>query len=243
MIRSICLLSFVLLAASAHDPHELGPDAERHLHDSQIPPPSQQPSRDEIASMLSEVFTLIDKSGDKLINGDELKNWLEKVHHSLIDENVDQQWNYYLPQVLEVHTWESYDPENKETISWEQYVNMTYPEEVITTVNGTGNPEEVKSEDPNFKNYLVMYKRAEKRWKAADKNNDNVLVKEEFKNFIHPEESEESKHILVDEAMEDMDLDSNEEVTLDEYIKHMTEVSQDEEKQDPNFWQVCILFF
>lgn len=185
--------------------------------------------------MLSEVYTLIDKNADKQLNGDELKKWLEKVHNSLVNENVLQQWNYYHPEMTEVHSWENYEPETKETIGWEQYVKMTYPEDVVKEINSSEAP---KSEDDNFKNYLVMYKRAVKRWKAADKNSDNILDKDEFKNFIHPEESESSKHILVDEAMEDMDTDSNGEVTLEEYVKHMSDVSQEEDKQDPNFWQV-----
>jgi len=231
------LLSFAFMLVSCNEPHEHGAEADRHLHDSQIPPPERQPSREDIANILSEVFTLMDKNEDSLISGDELKNWIEKVHNSLIEENVNQQWNYYIPQILEVHTWESYDPENKETISWEQYINLTYPEDIIKAINSTDKPEDVPSEDPNFKNYIVMYKRAERRWKTADKNNDKVLVKEEFKDFVHPEESEHSKNILVEEAMEDMDSDKNGEVSLDEYIKHMTEVSQDEEKQDPQFWQ------
>ncbi|XP_017478679.1 PREDICTED: calumenin-A-like [Rhagoletis zephyria] len=184
--------------------------------------------------MLKEVFTLIDKDGDKQLSGDELKAWLEKVHLSLIEENVNQQWNFYQPEVQEVHSWESYDPEKRETISWEHYVKSTYPDDVLQAVNST---EEVKSEDPNFKSYLQMYKRAVKRWKAADKNGDNFLVKEEFTNFIHPEESDETKHILVEEAMEDMDSDGNKEVSLSEYVKHMSDVSQEEEKEDANFWQ------
>lgn len=231
------VLCLIFLVVSAHDDH--APDADRHFHENQIPPPNQQPSKEDIQEILKEVFAKIDTDSDGLITTDELKVWLDKIHKSLIDENLSQQWSYYNPEIQEVHSWEKYDPETKETISWELYINSTYPEEVIKAAGG----EKIESDDPNFHSYLIMFKRAEKRWKAADENNDNVLVKEEFKNFIHPEESEQTKHILVEEAMDDMDADKNGEVSFEEYIKHMTEVSAEEEKQNPEFLQVIFFYF
>src|SRR5690606_18967140 len=104
------------------------------------------------------------------VNGEELKQWLETIHHRLIDENISQQWSYYIPQIEEVHSWESYDPEKREALTWEQYLNGTYPEEVIKFVqeNEHVHPNDIKpdqSEDPNFKNYVIMLRRATKRWK------------------------------------------------------------------------------
>ncbi|CAG2118332.1 unnamed protein product [Medioppia subpectinata] len=83
-----------------------------------------------------------------------------------------------------------------------------------------------------------MYKRAERRWKYADRNSDSVLVKDEYKDFVHPEESDRTKEILVDEAMEDMDADANGEISLDEYMTHINDMSSEEERSDPNFAQV-----
>jgi len=204
-------------------------EADHHLHQNQIPPPDAQPSHEDILNILSEIFTSeLDKDKDNLVTGTELKNWIEIVHNKLINDNVEQQWSYYQPEVQEVHSWEGYNPENKEVLLWEQYVNMTYPDDI----------HESESSDPNFKNMKVMYKRAERRWKHADKNGDLVLVKEEYKDFVHPEESDRTKEILVDEAMEDMDKDENSEISLEEYMNHIIEMSTEEERSDPNFSQV-----
>lgn len=215
---------------------------DHHLHESQIPPPAQQPSRENILTLLGEVFDLADKDGDKLINTEELKNWLVKLHHNLIKENVDQQWTYYSPIEREVHSWETYEPERQQTISWDQYVNLTFPEEVIAAVHANpDHPDEKVANDEDLKSYWVMYHRSVKRWHSADKNRDEVLVKEEFVNFLHPEESSETKHLMVEEALDDMDADKNGEVTFQEYLKHMSDVSSDEEKADVNeFNQVSI---
>ena len=153
---------------------------DNHLHQDQIPPPESQPSYEDIKTKLSQLFTSeIDKDGDGFASVTELKKWIEVVHNKLIADNIEQQWSYYDPEVQEVHSWEGYDPERKEVLHWEQYVNMTYPDNI----------HEEDNSDPNFKNMKVMYKRAERRWKFADRNGDSVLVKEEYKDFVHPEEN------------------------------------------------------
>lgn len=222
-----------VLAVVAHESaFQSGQEADQHLHQDQIPPPHSQPSYEEISSQLSHLFDKeIDKDSDGLATVDELKNWIEVVHNKLINDNIDQQWTYYQPEAQEVHSWEGYEPERKEVLHWEQYVNMTYPDNI----------KDEDSSDPNFKNYKVMYRRAERRWKFADRNGDSVLIKEEFRDFVHPEESDRTKVILVDEAMEDMDKDDNQEISLEEYMNHINEMSSDEEKSDPNFVQVCVV--
>lgn len=72
----------------------------------------------------------------------------------------------------------------------------------------------------------------------ADGNDDSVLVKEEFKDFIHPEESKRARDVLVLEAIEDMDKDSNEEVSLEEYMNHLSVMTTEEERDDPNWAKV-----
>ena len=223
------------------DHHIRSENDDHHLHESQIPPPYQQPNQDDINKMLIKVFEMIDNNNDKQVDSDELKQWLDKIHNNLINDNVEQQWLYYSPPLQEVHSWESYDPEKKEALSWDHYLNSTYTDDVVKAYQTDANIDEYKSDDPNFKTYFIMLKRAERRWKFADKNNDTVLIKEEFKFFLHPEESEHTKHLLVEEAMEDMDINGNKEITLEEYMKHMNEVSPEQDKQDPNFESVSQL--
>lgn len=83
-----------------------------------------------------------------------------------------------------------------------------------------------------------MYKRSEKRWALADANSDGVLIKEEFKDFIHPEESVKIKDVLVDEAMDDFDADKNGAVSLEEFMAHMTDMTEESDRNEPGWEQV-----
>src|SRR6218665_1656095 len=63
-----------------HHHHDAHPQEDHHLHDSQIPSPDNMPSHEDVAAMLNEVFALIDKDSNDKISGEELKNWLDKIH-------------------------------------------------------------------------------------------------------------------------------------------------------------------
>lgn len=52
----------------------------------------------------------------------------------------------------------------------------------------------------------------------ADKNKDGSLDREEFAVFLHPEDNDHMKDVVISEAMEDMDKDKDGFVTLQEYI-------------------------
>lgn len=57
-----------------------------------------------------------------------------------------------------------------------------------------------------------------KRWAAADVDGDGLLSKEEFASFLHPEESDHMRDIVVYETMDDMDTDKDNKISMDEYI-------------------------
>lgn len=44
---------------------------------------------------------------------------------------------------------------------------------------------------------MAMLKRDKRRWEKADENEDGMLSREEFRNFIHPEESEQMHDVIV----------------------------------------------
>lgn len=54
-----------------------------------------------------------------------------------------------------------------------------------------------------------MLKRDRRRWSAADSDGDDGLTKDEFASFLHPEESEHMRDIVVLETMEDIDKDED----------------------------------
>lgn len=56
--------------------------------------------------------------------------------------------------------------------------------------------------DPNEKGsrteaYAEMINRDRRRWKKADKDGDDRLSKEEFMDFLHPEDAEHMRDIVV----------------------------------------------
>lgn len=55
-----------------------------------------------------------------------------------------------------------------------------------------------ESDNEDSFNYQDMIRRDKRRWARADQNNDGVLTKEEFADFLHPEESVHMKDIVVD---------------------------------------------
>ena len=66
-----------------------------------------------------------------------------------------------------------------------------------------------------------MEERDHRRWKLADLDNDGELNREEFKAFLHPEDQDHMKDIVVTETLEDIDKDGDGAINVDEYIGDM----------------------
>ena len=69
--------------------------------------------------------------------------------------------------------------------------------------------------------YAKMIGRDERRWKVADADNDTMIDQKEYECFMHPEDCERMRDIVVKETSEDIDKDKDGFVTLDEYISDM----------------------
>ena len=85
--------------------------------------------------------------------------------------------------------------------------------------------------------------RFERRWRLADEDGTGYLTKDEFKYYLHPEESK--NETILAAAVEDLkdDLDKNKDgsVSFEEYFEHIKGVSSEEEKNEPDFEQVSLL--
>uniref|UniRef100_A0A2I3HT76 Reticulocalbin 1 n=2 Tax=Nomascus leucogenys TaxID=61853 RepID=A0A2I3HT76_NOMLE len=78
-----------------------------------------------------------------------------------------------------------------------------------------------------------MLPRDERRFKAADLSGDLTATREEFTAFLHPEEFEHMKEIVVLETLEDIDKNGDGFVDQDEYIADM--FSHEENGPEPDW--------
>lgn len=69
-------------------------------------------------------------------------------------------------------------------------------------------PEELDRTSEGF-SYKNMMKRDRRRWATADRDGDDGLTKEEFSGFLHPEETDYMRDIVILETMEDIDKDKD----------------------------------
>ena len=60
--------------------------------------------------------------------------------------------------------------------------------------------------------------RDEPRWKVADKNADSKLDKDEFNAFLHPENHEHMKALIVKETIHDVDTNKDGFISYEEYM-------------------------
>lgn len=81
--------------------------------------------------------------------------------------------------------------------------------------------------------YRTMLKRDRRRWSVADVDGDDALNKEEFASFLHPEENEHMKSVVVLETMEDIDKDKDGKISIGEYIGDM--YSSEGEEEEPEW--------
>ena len=68
-----------------------------------------------------------------------------------------------------------------------------------------GQSENEDEEDENENDEAKEMARDKRRWDLADKDKDNLLSKDEFFNFLNPEEVPEMRPAVVQESMDDMD--------------------------------------
>ncbi|KAM5205249.1 calumenin isoform 1-T1 [Hipposideros larvatus] len=151
---------------------------------------------EESKERLGKIVSKIDGDKDGFVTVDELKDWIKFAQKRWIYEDVERQWK-------------GHDLNEDGLVSWEEYKNATY-----------GYVLDDPDPDDGF-NYKQMMVRDERRFKMADKDGDLIATKEEFTAFLHPEEYDYMKDIVVQETMEDIDKNSDGFIDLEEYIGDM----------------------
>jgi Ca2+-binding EF-hand superfamily protein len=81
-----------------------------------------------------------------------------------------------------------------------------------------------------------MEERDRRRWDLADEDKNGSLTRTEFTNFLHPEEVEYMRDVVVQETLEDIDRDHDGKISLEEYIGDMYRREEgDAESEDPDW--------
>ncbi|XP_028603651.2 calumenin isoform X2 [Podarcis muralis] len=163
---------------------------------------------EESKERLGMIVSKIDTDKDGFVTEGELKAWIKKAQKKYVYDNVE-------------HQWQEYDMNQDGLISWDEYRNVTY-----------GTYLDDPDPDDGF-NYKQMMVRDERRFKMADKDGDLIATKEEFTAFLHPEEYEYMKDIVVQETMEDIDKNGDGVIDLEEYIGDM--YSHDGDAEEPEW--------
>ncbi|XP_056333780.1 calumenin-B [Danio aesculapii] len=163
---------------------------------------------EESKERLGKIVEKIDEDHDGFVTADEMKRWIKHAQRRWIYEDVDRQW-------------QAHDLNSDSYVSWEEYKNATYG-----YILDEADPED------GF-NYRQMMTRDERRFKMADLDGDLRANKEEFTAFLHPEEFDYMKDIVVLETMEDIDKNGDGLIDLNEYIGDM--YSQNGDSSEPEW--------
>jgi len=159
---------------------------------------------------LAKLIPVIDKDGDKEVTEEELKEHIRFMQKRYINKDVERTWN-------------SLDEEKTKDgkLSWKEYSTAIYGPEEATEI---------------AKEYAQMKTRDERRWKLADKSGDGSLDKEEYSCFMHPENCDHMKEVIVTETVEDIDKNKDGSVDIEEYISDMYRpADHPEEKGEPDW--------
>ncbi|XP_042370167.1 calumenin-A-like [Plectropomus leopardus] len=148
---------------------------------------------EESKRRLGIIVDKMDTNKDGFVSEDELKDWIKLAQRKHISDSVEHQWS-------------DFDLNNDGHISWDEYKNVTY-----------GSYLEDPQVDTEY-DYSHMMARDERRFRVADRNGDLIADREEFTAFLHPEDHEHMRDIVVQETMEDIDKDGDGFIDMKEYI-------------------------
>ncbi|XP_029605275.1 calumenin-like [Salmo trutta] len=121
-----------------------------------------------------KIVDRIDTDKDGFVSRGELDQWIKHRQRRYIEENV-------------LKHWKEYDQNKDGKIGWEEYKNTTY---------GYYLDEEFDDVDDKA-SYKAMLTRDERRFRTADRDGDGIVTKDEFTAFLHPEEYDHMKAVVI----------------------------------------------
>jgi len=168
-------------------------------------------SPEESRRRLKIIAKKIDSDQDGQISESELQDWIIFTQQRYVREDSDKNFAQH-------------DTDKNGIITWKEYKDMTYG--FLDDHNM-----EDDEQDGGF-SYKQMMERDERRWKHADHDNNSDMDEEEFRAFLHPEEYEHMKEIVILETLDDIDKNKDGKVDIKEYIGDMFNADSGEEEPD-----------
>ncbi|XP_066926347.1 calumenin-like [Clytia hemisphaerica] len=151
-------------------------------------------SPEESKERLGKLFDKVDKDHDGSVTEEELKEWIHYTQNRYILKDVEKQMTQT-------------DLNKDGLIDWKEYKQATY-----------GFMEEDTAPNEDKEQFANMLSRDERRFKKADSDSDGKMTVQEFSAFLHPENHNEMKMLVVEETLEDIDKDKDGFISLEEYI-------------------------
>nr|CAB3227492.1 calumenin-B-like [Phallusia mammillata] len=150
----------------------------------------------------------IDKDGDGKVDEKELEEWITFTQARYVNEDSTRQLD-------------TYDKNKDGKVHWDEYKETSY---------GFLREEDLKEDSENKFSYNKMIARDERRWNAADTDDDRILTEEEFAHFLHPEDFVRMRDIVARETLEDIDKDGDGFIDVEEYLGDMFNEEEGGEK-------------
>lgn len=197
-------------AGDADDVHDYDYDHEAFLGADEAREFDALPP-EESRARLGKIVDRIDTNDDGYVTLDEMRDWIRFTQQRYISEDVDRQW-------------EQHNVDNKDQIGWEEYRQLVY--------GFLDEDAEDNHEDDDTMSYKKMEDRDRRRWETADEDSNGALNKLEFKHFLHPEESEHMRDIVVTETLDDIDKDGDGKISIEEYIGDMFKAEDPDSEPD-----------
>ncbi|CEF60283.1 EF-hand domain and EF-hand domain pair-containing protein [Strongyloides ratti] len=150
-------------------------------------------SKEKLALLIPKM----DSNGDGFVEEDELRNHINFMQQRYVNNDVERTWKNYKAEKI---------ADGK--LSWADYREIVYG-------HPTGEGQDLSDE------YKKMIARDERRWKVADYDSDEKLDRTEYGCFMHPEDCESMRDVVVTETIEDIDKNKDGFVDINEYISDM----------------------
>ncbi|CAH8607331.1 unnamed protein product [Dicrocoelium dendriticum] len=151
-------------------------------------------TREQSREKLKEIVKKIDTNHDGKVTEKELKDWITDVGEQSRKQVTDKRWVGVNPRGL--------DP-----LPWKEYTEGSF-----------GSEEERLKDVAGAEQYKQLVRREKRRWDAADQNKDGALSKNEFMDFLHPEDRVHMKDAIIEELLETVDMDKDGKVSEKEYL-------------------------